>query len=112
MSKHVTTVSMTHDEIARINRLLEIESLENMTDDELLQQGANTNQHEDIYCAKFDDGSTITFALCSGTCNYWDDVVWTGPDGITKVEPECTYEFGDIELKVGTELYIVKIVEQ
>lgn len=81
MSKHEVTVHITPEEFARVNRLLAIESLEDMTDSELLAQGANTHQNEGIYSAKFDNGSSINFDLCSGIHNYWDDVVWTSPDG-------------------------------
>lgn len=112
MNKHEATVYLTYDEVARVNRLLAIDSLEDMTDSELLAQGASTDQHERIYCVKFDDGSAISFYLCSGIHNYWDDVVWTNPDGSADVVLDCDYEIGDIEAEIESELYIVRIVER
>lgn len=96
MNRHEITIHITSDEFSRVNRLLAIESLEDMTDDELLAQGASTHQNEGIYYAEFDDGSSINFDLCSGVHNYWDDVVWTNRDR-------------NIEVEIESELYIVKI---
>lgn len=110
MKKHEATVYLAYDEIDRVNRLLAIESLDDMTDDELFAQGASTCQHEGIFCVKFDDGSSISFDLCSGIHNYWDDVVWTSSDGSTDVVLDCEYEIGDIEAEIESELYIVRIV--
>ena len=110
MSKHEVTVHITPDEFARVNRLLAVESLEDMTDSELLAQGANTHQNEGIYSAKFVDGSSINFDLCSGIHNYWDDVVWTSPDGSTDVVFDCEYELGDIEVEIESELYVMKLM--
>ena len=110
MSKHEVTVHITPDKFARANRLLAIESLEDMTDSELLAQGANTHQNEGVYSAKFDDGSSINFDLCSGSHNYWDDVVWTSSDGSTDLVFDCEYELGDIEVEIESELYVVKLM--
>lgn len=109
MSKHEATVSISRSEVERINRLLAIESLENMTDDELIQQGANTHYNEGIYSVVFDDGSSMNFDLCSGITNYWDDVVWTSPDGSRDIILDCGYEIDDIEVKIDSELYIVRL---
>lgn len=110
MSKHEVTIHITPGEFTRVNRLLAIESLEDMTNSELLAQGANSHQNEGIYSAKFDDGSSINFDLCSGVHNYWDFVVWTSPDGSTNIVLECMFELGDIEVEIESELYIVRIM--
>jgi len=111
MKMHEVTIRISPDEFARVNRLLGIESLQDMTDSELIEQGANTHQCEGIYCAKFDDGSSINFELCSGIFNYWDDVVWRSPDGSTETTLDCEFELGDIEVEIESELYVVKIAQ-
>lgn len=110
MRKHEATVHIERDEFERINRLLAIDSLEDMTDGELLEIGANTDQSDGVYLAKFDDGSSLSFDLCSGQHNYYDDVVWTSPDGAHNIVLDCEYELGDIEVEINSELYAVKVV--
>ena len=109
MNRHEVTIHITSDEFTRVNRLLAIESLEDMTDDELILQGSNTHHNEGIYYAEFDNGSSINFDLCSGVLNYWDDVVWTNRDRSIDVMLDCEYKLGDIEVEIESELYIVKI---
>lgn len=109
MKTHEVTVHIDHDTFERVNRLLKIPSLDALTDRELRAQGANTGHNEGIYSAKFDDGSSINFDLCSDSNNYWDDVVWTSPDGRTDITLDCEYELGDIEVEIETGLYKVKV---
>ena len=111
MTKHRTNVRLTGSEFKRINKLLSIESLEEMTNQELIACGANTNVCEGIFAVTFDNGASITFDLCSGNHNYWDDVVWRSPDGNTDVVLDCEYELDDIEVEIDKELYIVNIVK-
>lgn len=110
MKRFEESVMISPDEYDRINRLLSIQSLEDMTDDELLKAGANTHVNEGIFFVKFADGSSLNFDLCSGTTNYWDDVVWTSADGKRDVTFECEYELGDIEFEEDGALYIVRVV--
>lgn len=112
MIRHEETVNISAIQFDRINRLLAIESLEDMTDNELLEQGANTDVHEGIFYVEFDNGATMNFDLCSGNHNYWDDIVWTSPDGKTDVVIDCDYELGDIEVEIDLELYVVNIIKE
>lgn len=75
MNKHEEVIYIPTKEFDRINRLLAIESLEEMTDGELIEQGANTDCCEGIFHIEFDNGASLNFDLCSGQHNYWDDVV-------------------------------------
>ena len=97
-------------EYDRINQLLAINSLEDMADDELLKAGANTHSNEGIFFVQFNDGSSLNFDLCSGTTNYWDDVVWTSADGNRDIILNCEYKLGDIEFEVDDALYTVRVV--
>lgn len=109
MGTHIARVCIPTAEFERVNRLLSIQSLENMRDSELIAQRANTYHCEGIFHAVFDDGSLINFDLCSDNINYWDDVVWTSPDGRMDVMLECEYELGDIEFEFGSETYVVLV---
>lgn len=111
MIKHEEIIHIPINEFDRINRLLAIDSLEEMTDDELIEQGANTDYCEGIFRVEFDDGASLNFDLCSGRHNYWDDVVWTSADGNRDVVLDCEYELNDIEVEIDEELYIVKIIK-
>lgn len=112
MAKHEEVVRISREEYERINRLLAIESLEGMTDEELVAQGANTDTTEGLFFVKFDDGSSVNIDLCSGTSNYWDDVVWTSANGKWDVVLDCEYELDDIEFEVDSETYIVKFIKE
>lgn len=112
MIKHEATIHIPASEFNRINRLLSIESLEDMTDNELLEQGANTDCCEGIFHVEFDNGASLNFDLCSGQHNYWDDVVWTSSDSQRDIVLDCDYELGDIEVEINSELYIVHVVKE
>lgn len=111
MVKHEVKVYMPINEFDRINRLLAIESLEEMNDAQLREIGANTHVCEGIFHVEFDNGATLNFDLCSGNHNYWDDVVWTSANGTRDVVLDCEYELGDIEVEIESELYIVEIIK-
>lgn len=104
-------VCIPADVYERVNRLLAIDSLEDMSDEELLLNGANTNYCEGIFAVEFADGSSLNFDLCSGTSNYFDDVVWTSADGSHDVVLDCEYELDDIEFEYEGALYSVHIMK-
>lgn len=107
---HKAVVSLPKDEFARINQLLSIHSLEGLSAKELEEIGAAKNACEGIFCAKFDNGSALNFDLCSGSNNYWDDVVWKSADETTDITFDCEYELTEsIEFEVNGELYVVTI---
>jgi hypothetical protein len=107
--KHVATVSIKKSEFDRVNRLLSIRSLSEMSDSQLIEAGANTDRCEGILFVTFDDGSSLNYDLCSGQENYFDDVVWTSSDGKSDICLECTFELSDIEFEAMGEEYIVRL---
>ena len=109
--KHEAEVYISKEKFDRINKLLAIESLEEMTDSELIEYGADTDVCEGIFYVEFDNGTSLNFDLCSGQHNYWDDVVWTSADRTRYVTLDCEYAIDDIEIKIENELYIVKVVK-
>ena len=104
MIKHEEIIHIPTKEFDRINKLLAIESLEELTDEELRQLDANTNVVEGLYYVEFNNGATMTIDLCSGQHNYWDEVVWTSPDKRRDVVLDCAYELDDIEVEIDAEL--------
>lgn len=96
-AEHTQVVEIAKPEYSRINCLLGLRSLSELTDIQLYNLGANTNQNEEIFCVDFDDGSSVTYTLRSGHNNYFDDIVWTSADGTMEYNPECTFELDDIE---------------
>ena len=107
--KHTATVKLAKSEFDRINRLLDIPSLSDLTDDELRDMGGFTDAIEGVFLVRFDDGSTLNYDLCSGQENYYDDAVWTSADGSRDVGLECSFELDDIEFDVDDETYTVII---
>ena len=108
---HTAIVKLPKQDIERINRLLSIPSLSELTDDQLRDIGAFTDATEGIFYVQFDDGSSLNYDLCSGQENYFDDVIWTSADGSRDVLLECSFELADIEFDVDEETYAV-IIEQ
>lgn len=106
---YTESVKIPAAEIERVNRLLAIPSLSEMTDEELKNAGANTNHCEGVYCVEFADGSCLNVDLCSGSENYFDDVVWTSPDGRRDVIFDCEYELNDFEAEIDGNVYIVHL---
>ena len=109
---HEVTVELPKEKIKQINRLLAIDSLSDMSDEELRNAGANTHYNERIFTANFDNGCSITYDLCSGVHNYWDEILWVSADKSNEVEFESEFELGKaIEMVVYMEVYIVNIKE-
>ena len=111
MIKHEKIIHIPAKEFNRINKLLAVESLEELTDEELHQLNANTNVREGLYDIEFDNGATMSIDLCSGQHNYWDDVVWKSPDRNKYIVLDCSYKLDDIEVEINSELYSVKFVK-
>ena len=88
---YTETVKISKKEFDRINRLLEIDNMEEMSDEELRAAGANTHHCEGVYSVRFEDGSSMNYDLCSGSENYYDDVVWTSPDGKRDIVLSCAF---------------------
>lgn len=108
--KHTACITIKKTEFERINKLLGIDSFAEMSEKRLREIGAERDSCEGILYVEFDDGSSLNFDLCSGEDNYYDDLVWTSPDGNHDVVMECTFDFPDvIEFEAMGEEYSVKI---
>lgn len=111
MKEHTATVHILTEEFERINRLLDIDSMEEMTDQELLDLGAEKYECETIYSVTFDDGSHLSFDLCSGSVNYYGDVIWTSADGKQEITLEPEFKLGDMEVDIESQVYLVHLIK-
>ena len=107
--EYYAVVNIDQEVFDRVNRRLDIESFEEMSDEDMHEAGIHTDWSEGVFEAVFDDGSRLTYDLCSGRSNYYDDVVWTGADGKRSAVLDCTFELADIEFSIDGTRYFVKI---
>lgn len=104
-----TDVSLTVARIREIRDLLAIDDLETMSEEELDATGAKQHDRRPVYEARFQDGSTVAYELCSGSMNYWGDVVWTSPDRTRTVDCEPEYGLDGLELEIDGTTYVVTL---
>jgi len=107
--KYVEEVEINKNLFHRIKRCLDEESLEEMSDAELENWHYKKDSCELMFDVGFEDGASLTWKLCSGTHNYYDDVTFWFGDG-RFVDLDCTYELDDIEVETDRAVYVVKLV--
>jgi len=106
---YVEFVKIPQRDLERINRLLDIEALDDMTESELLEAGASADYFEGVFYVKFKDGSLLTYDLCSGQHNYYDNVVWVNAAMTKELVFDCKYKLCDIVFEADNNLYTVHI---
>lgn len=102
-------VCLTAARIREIRDLLAIDDLETVPEAELDAVGAKPHDRRPVYEAKFPDGSVLSYELCSGSTNYWGDVVWTSPDKTRTVDCEPEYELDCMEVEIDGVTYAVDV---
>lgn len=109
--RYITTLRIPQLEYDRINRLMELDNLSEMDQEELDAANAETEHWESVYTVWFADGAMVSYDLCSGMENYYDDVVWTSPSGIRRILLDCSYELADLEFMAQNgDSYLVKLI--
>jgi len=106
---HREEVTLKKSNLLFVKRCLEVESLEEMSDEELEAWGYKKDDCKLIFLVDFDDGCTVIWKLCSGQTNYYDDVVLQYPDGSSDTL-ECTFELDDVQIETPTDVYYIKLV--
>lgn len=92
------TVKMRRSLFEQVNRLLEIESLSDMTEDEMRAAGAKTDVNELLYTAVFPNGVSINMYLESMTENYYLIPEYKLPDGkLYTPMDEADFELSEAE---------------
>lgn len=76
-----STIKMRRSLYEQVNRLLEIDSLSDMTEEEMKEIGAETDVNELLYSADFINGVKLNVYLCSGNENYYTAPEFALPDG-------------------------------
>lgn len=102
-------VALPGARIREVRNLLAVESLEDMSDEELDAKGAKRHDRQFVYDVGFPDGSAVAYELCSGSVNYWGDVVWTSPGRTRTVNCEPEYGLGDLEIQIDGTTYVVRL---
>lgn len=112
--KHTAIVKIPKSEQDRVNRLLDIPYVSEVTDEDLKKlidsYAYGVCFAENIISVKFDDGSVLNYDLCYGSDNFYDDVWWESADGQHDISLECTFDLSDIEFDVDGETYEVNIL--
>lgn len=76
----MTTVKMSRDKFERINALLDIEDIEELSDEKQEEIHA-LPESEIIYDVEFDDGTVITLSLEHGSTNFYTSPYITNRNG-------------------------------
>lgn len=108
--RYETNIKLAKNYVDRLNALLSIENMEEMTDSELSEVGANTYDCIPLYDVTFENGASLYVDVCPGDNNYYDDCVWRSPDCSKYISLDCEYEIDDIEVCIDGDIYIVKII--
>ena len=104
-----TDIILQTKEYNRINNLLSISDFNELSCREMREIGAKEDTYEGIFEATFDDGGILTYDLCSGNTNYYDNMVFTDVNKESYVL-ECDFELGNkIEFQVNNNKYIINI---
>ena len=104
---HEVKYPISKKEVQRIRILLDI-NFEEWDDAKLEQFGIVKDSSEGVIGVAFNDGATLDWTLRCGTHNYYDDVLFTRPDGKEETF-DCTYELDDIEIDADSDVYIVRL---
>lgn len=92
-----------------VKRCLEINSLEEMSDKELKAWDYKKDDNRLIFIVDFDNNSIITWRLCSGSINYYDEVILEEPNGKSYVMTGA-FDLDDVLIETPTDIYYVKLV--
>ena len=82
-----TAVAMRRDQFERVNRLLKIGSLMDMTEAQLQRSGAKANESLLLYTASFSNGVKVELHLISDSMLYITIPKYILPDGRYVFEP-------------------------
>ena len=106
---YVENVSLPAETFDRINKLLALPYFDEMTDNEMRDAGAEDGTYEGIFEVSFEDGTSFSYDLCSGSSNYYDNMVFYDKEGYESVF-DCDYELDrKIEFDVGENSYVINI---
>lgn len=106
------TITLDKKMVKRYNRLLAIDNFENLSDKEMAKLGAKKDYFEGGFQVDFEDGSYLTYDLCSGSSNYWDEMNWyKDKETNCPVTLDCYFSLGDfIKFEIDDATYLIHII--
>lgn len=109
--KYTAIVKMSVEDMERVNRLLDINSIPELPDNIINELDVQTNAQELLFSAKFDNGVTMDFYLFSGMENYYTGPEFRFPDGSVLSPEECVgFSLSHLEeFLLGEDEYVVTI---
>lgn len=108
--EYKVVVTMAQAEFDRVNGLLDIECLDDMTDEEhtILCPFKFDNNH--LFSYEFNNGNFISASVNSGGSNYYDNYVLFDKDGYELMVLDCSYEVEKyLEFEYEGDKYIIEI---
>lgn len=112
MALYKETITLRKELLDRVNSLLSIEDLNNLTEEEKLLQ-PETDEIINIASVLFSNGNTIDIQVCGGMFNYYDNSVLRDKDGYEIACFDCSYCIDkEIEFECENDTYIVCIEVQ
>lgn len=98
------------DELSRLQALLDIDDLTEVDEEKLDQLQGKQDDFIPLLSTTFKDGSVLTLDICSGSQNYYDNLVIQTAGG--EYAPDCTFEVGGrTEVEVGDNTYVINWIE-
>lgn len=106
------TVTVKKEILERVNQLLNIEDLEQITNEELLLN-PKVDDFISVASATFENGNIIDIDVCSGGTNYYDNCMLKDKDGYEIYCFDCNYSIdSEMEFCYGRDTYIINIEQQ
>ena len=108
--EYKVVVTMAQAEFDRVNGLLDIEYLDDMTDEEYTILCPKTDDYIGLFYVEFENGNHITIDVASGGSNYYDNCVLYDADGNELKVYDCGYHIGrTMVFMYHDDRYIVEI---
>lgn len=103
------TITLEKDLLERVNALLDIPDLSNLSEEEKLLN-PKKDDFIGLMSVDFKNGNIIDIDVCSGTGNYYDSCVLKDADGYEITCFDCSYSIdNEMEFVYGNDTYIVTI---
>ena len=107
---YIATVLVKKEEIEKANKLLALDDLRQMNEDELEKTGAKVNDIVHILSVKFENDFQLDIDVCSGNMHYYDNCVLRNSCGYEVDCFDSKYFIGDtMEFSHGYDTYVVEI---
>lgn len=114
---NINDVEITREEFNNLQRFFDIDFWDyNYEKDEYTQQelidelGARCDDTYPLFTFKFENGDKITYDLCSGGANYYDNVCLEYNNGEDELWFDCDYSLEEtMEYTYGENTYICKL---